>query len=458
MYSTINGTDHSLATELASSIRGKVITPTDIDYDKERRVFNGAIDRRPALIVKCAGTRDVVNTIRFARSNKILVSVRGSGHSVGGHSVCDGGIVIDLSKMKGIHVNPVDFAARAQPGTTWGEFDYETQLFGLATTGGTVSTTGISGLTLGGGIGWLMSKYGLTCDNLLAADLITADGEFLIADKDHNSDLFWGLRGGGWNFGVVTSFKYKLHKVGPVLAGSIIFPMESGRPVLEFFREFTEDLPDELTTSLTFMTNSRGMRIISFDFCYSGDDLERGKYFLRSINNLDNVLKDTVSSISYCEFQKLYDNPLRAGLRSYWRSNYMKGVTDGFIDTILDHFNKVPSDNTLIMLEHYHGKMSRVPPSATAFGHRDANYGLLIISNWIDTHEEDRNLDWSNKFFLAIQPHTMKKVYVNYLDNEPSERVEIAYGPESYDRLVTLKNKYDPTNFFRMNQNVGPRK
>jgi FAD binding domain/Berberine and berberine like len=441
--------------EFKADLRGELLRPGDRDFDAARRVFNGAINKLPTLIVRCAGVADVISAVRFARVHELLVAVRGGGHNVAGNAVCDGGIVIDLSRMRSVRVDPERQTARAEAGATWGDFDHETQAHGLATPGGMVSSTGIAGLTLGGGIGWLLGTCGLTCDNLLSVDIVTADGRFLTASATYNEELFWGLRGGGGNFGIVTSFEYRLHRLGPVLGGSIIYPLEQAQQVLSFYRSFTSSAPDELTVNATLYTSPDGLPVVSIDVCYAGS-IEQGEKVLRPLRELGTPLVDLIQPMPYCKLQKMFDNPFRIGLQTYWKSAFANDLSTDAINTIIAHFSDVPSAQTIVFIHHYHGEMCRIGKEETAFNHRDAHYDVLIAPYWRQQVETERNMQWTQAFFSAIQPFSMGTVYVNFLSNEGEKRIKAAYGSEKYARLVALKNTYDPTNFFRLNQNIKP--
>lgn len=449
--------NETLTKELRSKLRGEVLLPGDAGYDDARKIYNAMIDKRPGLIARCAGVNDVVQCIKTARANDLLVSVRGGGHNVAGNAVCDDGLMIDLSPMKEIQVNAEKRTARAQPGVTWAEFDRETQNYGLATTGGLVPSTGIAGLTLGGGIGWLMGQYGLSCDNLLSADLVTAEGEIVTASASENEDLFWGLRGGGGNFGIVTSFEFRLHPVGPILGGMLIHPLEKARDVLPFYRGFAASAPDELGSAAAMVTTPDGMPALAVIVSYSGP-VEKSEEILRPIREYGPPVADMVSAIQYGDVQRLLEPSYPPGLRNYWRSSFLKGLTDDAIATIADFYSRVPSPRSAIVLEHFHGAVKRVGKDETAFNHRDADWNFLITALWDDPAQDDANIRWCRELSEAIQPFTSGGVYVNYLGEEGQDRVRAAYGATKYERLVGLKNKYDPTNFFRLNQNIPPAK
>ena len=451
---------------LRDALRGPVIVPGDEGYDAARAIWNGAIDRRPAAVARCTGVADVVAAVRFARERDLLVAVRSGGHGVGGHAICDGGLVIDLSPMKGIRVDPAARTARAEAGVLWGELDRETQLHGLATVGGIVTHTGIAGLTLGGGIGWLMRKYGATVDNLLSVDLVTAEGEVLTASEDEHADLFWGIRGGGGNFGVVTSFVFRLHPVGPiVLAGPIFHPFEDAREVLAFYREFIATAPDELTTIFELATAQpvpflpeevHGKPIVMVGACYAGA-LEDGIEVVRSLKEFGDPIVDLLEPKPYTELQSIFDPTSPHGWHRYWKSIELPSLTEVAIDTLVEHSSAFTSPKSYCIVFHLGGALARVREDETAFSQRDAGHNVNINAVWTqDDPEGERHVAWARDFFSAIQPHAGGRVYVNFLGDEGAERVRQAYGDRRYGRLVELKRAYDPTNFFRMNQNIEP--
>ena len=448
--------DEALVQDLGVAFRGDLLRPGDDDYDGARAVWNAMISRMPVLIARCTGAADVVRAVQFARANNLLVSVRGGGHSVAGHATCDGGVMIDLSGMKGIRVDPAARTVRAEPGLTWGEFDRETQAFGLATTGGIVPSTGIAGVTLGGGFGYLMRRYGLACDNLLSVDVVTADGELRIASETQNPELFWGIRGGGGNFGIVTSFEYRVHPVGPtVLGGLILHPLSAAGAAMRFYREFTSTAPDELTTYFACLTTPEGDRLVGFAVSYCGP-LEEGEAVVRPLRQFGAPIDDTVGRMSYVELQAL-DGPLYPpGRLNYWKSSFVHDLSDAAIDTIIAHFEAVPSPLSIVALEQLGGAVSRVGMDATAFNERSAPYSFIITSQWTDPAESGRNIRWTRDLWDAMRPFESEAAYVNYLGAEEQDRIRAAYGAEKYERLVALKNTYDPTNLFRLNQNINP--
>jgi FAD/FMN-containing dehydrogenase len=450
--------DASTVEKLSAGIRGDLLRPGDDGYDSARTIWNGMIDRHPALIVRCAGVSDIVQSVNFARQSGLLVSVRGGGHNVSGNAICDGGIMIDLSPMKSVHVDPERCVARVEPGVLWGEFDHETQQFGLATTGGLISTTGVAGLTLGGGIGWLMGNHGLACDNLLSVDIITAEGQFLTASESQNQELFWGLRGGGGNFGIVTSFEFRLHPVSEMLGGIIMHRLDQAVDFVKFYNEFSQTAPDELGTLLAFATSPDGEPVVAIRACYNGP-CEEGERILKPLREFGTPLADMIGPMPYVEIQRMIDDGFPSGMQNYWKSNFLSELDDKAIQTIVDYMRRAPSPNSKIAIEQFHGAAGRVGSNDTAFNHRDARYNLLIVGIWPDASARDENVSWVRNLWDAMQPYSSGGVYVNYLGQEADEgieRIKAAYGHDKYERLVALKNKYDPSNVFRMNQNIRP--
>ncbi len=452
--------DRGVIDELRSRLRGDLLRPNDRPYDDARRVFNAAIDKRPALIARCAGVADVLTAVRFARGRGLLVAVRGGGHNVAGNALCDGGLVIDLSRMRAVRVDPARRTARAEGGVTWGILDRETQAFGLATTGGIVPTTGIAGLTLGGGWGWLARSYGLACDNLLSADVVTADGRVLTASEVENADLFWGIRGGGGNFGIATSFEYRLHRVGPVVAGLLAFPLDRAGAVLRRYAELTEAAPDALAAyaSLVQLPDPDGRRVLGIRVCCNGS-VERGRRSLEALWDLDPVL-DAVGPTTYPAVQAAGAVRYPVGRFHYWKASFLTTLTDGAIEALLAQFGVLPSRLSHLVIEQLGGAISRTAPAATAYAHRHARYSLLVVGVGENRAEYDAAIPWVRRAWDAMQPFCPSGVYVNYLGREADEapeRIEAAYGPGTYQRLVALKRAYDPDNFFRVNQNIRPR-
>jgi FAD/FMN-containing dehydrogenase len=438
----------------AESVRGLVLRRGDAGYESARRVFNAMIDRHPALIVSCAETGDVVRGVDFARSYGLPLSVLGGGHSVAGNAVCDGGVMLDLSGMKEIRVDPAGRVAVAQPGLTLGEFDRATQAHGLATTLGVVSMTGIAGLTLGGGIGWLNGKHGLACDNLLAADIVTADGRMLTVNASENQDLYWGLRGGGGNFGVVTSFTYRLHPVATVLAGAVAFPSERAREALRFYHEFASACPDELSTAASLVRDDGGHPVLTVAVCYCGA-LPEGERVLRPLRSFCPAAEDSVEPMDYRAFQSGSDAGYPSGRQHYWKAGFLRELPDDAIDVLLGFVAEMPSPDSGAGLQQMCGAAARVDPAATAFAHRARQYDLNILSQWADPADTPRNVAWTRAFFAAMEPFLERAVYANNLGDEGEDRVRAAYGV-NYDRLAALKARYDPVNLFRANQNVRP--
>jgi FAD/FMN-containing dehydrogenase len=451
---------------LAESFRGELLLPSSPGYDAARRIWNGAIDRHPGCIACCTGVADAVAAVRFARERDLLVAVRSGGHGVAGHAVCDGGLVIDLSPMKGVRVDPQARTARVQAGVLWGELDRETQLHGLATVGGIVTHTGIAGLTLGGGLGWLMRKYGATVDSLLSVDVVTADGNLVTASADENPDLFWCVRGGGGNFGIVTSFEYRLHGLGPiVLAGPVFYSLEDGRAVLRFYREFADGAPDELTTifelsmaqPLPFLpAEVHGKPIVMVGACYAGPPQE-GLEVVRPLKEFGDPIADLLEPKPYLALQSMFDPFVPHGWHRYWKSVELPRLTDDAIDTLVEQASAQTSPKSYCIVFQLGGMLSRVGRDETAFTQRDAAYNVNINAVWTpEDPDAERHIQWARDYFAAMQPHARDRVYLNFLGDEGPHRVRQAYGSATYDRLAELKATYDPDNFFRLNQNIHP--
>jgi FAD/FMN-containing dehydrogenase len=456
---TSNGADRILedaeVAAFAADLRGPLLRQGDAGYDAVRQVWNGMIDRRPALIARCAGVADVMAAVRFARDRSVLVSVKGGGHNITGNAVCEGGLMIDLSPMKSVRVDPQKRTARAEAGLTWGEFNRETQVFGLATTGGVVSTTGIAGLTLGGGLGWLMGKHGLSCDNLLSADIVTADGEFLTVSTEQHPDLFWGLRGGGGNFGVVTSFEYRLHPVTSVLAGMVVHPMDKAKELLRFYRDFARSSPDEVIAAAALMTSHEGAPVAVIVASYIGD-IAAAERVLAPVRRFGAPLVDTIGPTSYVALNSLFDAAVPyGGVQRYWKSSFLKELGDDLLDIFVARSAKLLSPMSMVLFFHMHGAAIRVDRNETAFGLRQDQWDYDVISQWTDPAETAQHVQWTRDFWNAVEPFASGEVYVNHLDAEEATRIRAAYGGH-YDRLVALKNKYDPANLFRLNQNIRP--
>jgi len=446
---------HYAVEDLRKSVRGPVLCPGEPGYDETRTIPNAMIDRRPAIIARCAGAADVIACVRFAREHNLLTSIRGGGHSVAGKSVCDDGLMIDLSAMKGIRVDPARRTARAQTGLTLGEFDRETQAFGLATTLGTVSKTGISGLTLGAGWGHLHGKYGLALDNLISLDVVTADGRLLTASVSENEDLFWGLRGSGGNLGVVTSLEYRLHEVGPVLGGAVCYPTDKAKDLMHFFRDWADRIPDELVIQCASLSLSDAGRLFAIAACYHGE-LSQGEKVLRPLRNFGNPVVDLFAPISYVQMQSMFDPFFPPGRLTYVKSNFVHSLSDEAIDTFAAFVGKSPSPYSFAPgLEHWHGAATRVGVADTAFPHRRHSYNFMVWSNWESPSDSEENIQWTRDCWSAMKPFLISSTYGNYASDEGEAIAREAYGC-NYDRLAALKKKYDPTNFFRMNHNIKP--
>jgi FAD/FMN-containing dehydrogenase len=453
--SRTNVNDADIAS-LRSNVRGELVVAGDARYDEARRVWNGNVDRRPGLIVRCTGAADVQQAVNFARSLGLLVSIRGGGHSAPGYGTNEGGLVIDLSPMKGIRVDPDARTVSAQGGVLWRELDHETQAYGLATTGGTVSNTGITGLTLGGGLGWLMGKHGLTVDNLISADLVTADGEFRKASVKDNPDLFWALRGGGGNFGVVTSFEYRLHPVTQVLGGMVIYPLDQARDVLRFYRDFCGTLPDEAEAYAALLTAPQGMPVAALILGYNGPIAE-GEKVLAPARRFGKPVADVVAPMPYAARQRMLDEPNAAhGLQRYWRSAFTEQISDGLIDVMVEGASSFSSPLSALLFFHMHGAATRVSPLATAFAPRRTQWDFDAIGQWADAGQSGAHTGWVRALWTKLEPHLKGSAYVNHLaaDDRP-EKVRASYG-DNYARLRALKATYDPKNLFRVNANIAP--
>jgi FAD/FMN-containing dehydrogenase len=465
----VNGPDHlnldrPAVDALGTTLRGNLVRPGDGAYEQHRRVWNGSIDRHPALIVRCAGVADVRSAIRFAQEHGLLVAVRGGGHSFPGYSVCDGGLVIDLSLMGGIRVDPEERTARVQAGALLGELDRETQEFGLAVTSGIVTHTGVAGLTLGGGLGWMQRRYGLTIDSLLSVDVVTADGSLVTASETHHPNLFWGLRGGGGNFGIVTEFEFRLHQVGPeVFAGPVFWPMEEAPEVLRFYRDWIAECPDELMTIVVqrralalpgVPEDMVGRQVIAIVACFVGG-VDHGERVIRPLKSFGRPLLDLCQPKPYLAHQSAFDAGFPHDWWYYVRACDIAVITDDVIDVVAEHGRRIVSPISSVGLWQMGGAIARVDDDATAFSGRNAGFTFNINGNSYDADGFDAERQWVRDYWSALEPyHT--GVYVNFLMDEGEEGVRLAYGPAKYDRLKALKRTYDPDNFFRLNQNIPP--
>ena len=442
--------------ELKKQVRGEVLRQSERGYDEARSIYNAMIDRRPALVVLCAGTADAAASVRFAREHNLPLSIRGGGHNVAGNAVCDGGLMLHMGKLKGVQVDVKNRTATAQPGVTLGDYDRATTSLDLVTPVGVVSGTGIAGLTLGGGLGWLMGKYGLACDNLIGAEVVTAEGKIVQASEAENADLLWGLRGGGGNFGIVTEFRYRLHPLENTIGGLLIYPLEKSKEVLRFFREITPQCPDDLAVAAALLNAPDGTPVSAFVVCYNGDP-KQGEKILAPIRAFGPPVADAVGPVPFIQQQTLFDPAYPPGRFHYWKAGFMNSLPEEAIDVAIEHFARRPSPMTALMFEHMHGAASRVPADATAFAHRFNHYNFSAFGVWENAKDNEVNRKWVQDFWQAARPYLSGRAYVNYLSQEGADRVREAYGP-NYERLAALKKKYDPTNFFRLNQNIPPAK
>jgi FAD/FMN-containing dehydrogenase len=441
--------------DLSRSFSGELLRPDAASYDDVRRVHNGLIDKRPGLIARCATTDDVVAAVKFCRELGLELSVRGGGHNVAGRAVTDGGVMIDLSAMKGIDVNARDRVVIAEGGVTWGEMDATTHAHGLAVPGGVVSSTGIAGLTLGGGLGWTQGRFGLSADNLLAAEVVTADGTVVVANDEDHADLFWALRGGGGNFGVVTRFTYRAHPLTTVLGGLVAYPADEAAQVLATYRAVTADAPDALSVQvgLLHVPGDDPLPAIGVPLCHCGDDEAAAEADVKALRRAGTVLVDDVGRIPYPVMNAATDPLFPRGALNYWKQAFVDEVSDGLIGVLVEAFAAVPSPMSALVVEPVHGAAARVPLDATAFPYRREGYAVLVCGQWRDPADNETNISWVRETFAALAPHVSDRRYVNYMGDEDSARA--AYGPQ-YDRLVEVKRRYDPDNLFRLNQNVDP--
>jgi FAD/FMN-containing dehydrogenase len=442
---------------LREAFSGQVLAPADPGYDEARRIHNGLIDKRPALIARCLHTADVVDAVNFGREEGLEISVRSGGHNVAGKAVTDGGLMIDLSLMQGIHVDPARGTARAQAGVRIREYDRATAAFGLATPSGVVSSTGIAGLTLGGGLAWLMSKYGLAVDNLLSAEVVLASGAIATASEEADPDLFWAIRGGGGNFGVVTSFEYRTHPVASVLGGPVLHPLEAAPELFSFYRDFAADLPDELATQAAFLhaPDGSGTKLCAVALCHMGDDTERAEADVRPLRQFGSPVADMVQRMPYPVLNTGVDWLFPEGVLNYWKSAFFSELSHQAVAVMVEAFEDAPSELCALVIEDFHGAVTRVAPEATAYPHREPGFNLLLISAWTDAAQTDACIAWARETFDALSPYMADRSYTNYLSADDHDRIRQAYGP-NYERLVELKRRYDPHNLFRLNQNIDP--
>ena len=454
----MSGVTSDDSVQLGEVFSGPLLTPGDRGYEQARSVHNGLIDRCPAVIARCLHTADVADAVNFGRNEGLEISVRGGGHGVAGKAVTDGGLMIDLSLMKGIHVDPVRSAARVQAGVLVGELDRATAAFGLATPSGVVSTTGIAGLTLGGGIAWLMGKYGMAVDNLLSAEVVLASGEVVTASEDADPDLFWALRGGGGNFGVVASFDYRAHPLVSVLGGPVLHPLAAAPKLFALYREFAAELPDELSTQAVFLhaPDGSGTKLCGVAVCHAGDDADQAEADVRPLRSFGSPAADMIQRMPYPTVNTGVDWLSPAGTLSYWKSAFFSELSDPALEVLTRAFERAPSELCALVVEDFHGAVTRVAPMATAYPHREPGFNLFLISQWSDPGQTPAGIAWARETFDALAPYMADRSYTNYLSADDYDRVRHAFGP-NYERLVELKRRYDPDNLFRLNHNIDPK-
>ena len=453
MKELIKGLSTDQLADLRRVLNCPILTPNDPDYATARKIWNGMIDRKPSVIVRPTGIADVIQAVRFARDHDLAASVRGGGHSVAGKSVADGAIMIDLSLLREVQVNPGRQSALVQGGATWGEFDRACEQFGLATTGGVISSTGVCGLTLGGGIGWLMGKHGLSCDNVISADLVDADGNHLSVSATENEDLFWAIRGGGGNFGIVTVLEFRLHQLASVHGGMVLYPRSAAFDLLRQYRDLATHAPDELTAYAALLTG-HGHPLAAIALCHSGSSADRAarcqQFYLSSPPAVD-----MMGEKKYTEIQTMLDISAPAGVHYYFKCPFVRELTDEVIRAIIEFAEKMPTEQSQIIFEHMHGAASRVPVEQTAFGLRRVHYSINIAAGWTDQAMAEKCIDWARELASVLEAFGASDAYVNYLGEEGPSAVKASYGA-NYARLTALKKKYDPDNFFRFNQNIPP--
>ena len=450
--------DQRNVSDLAGQLEGTLLRPGDAGYDDARTIWNAMIDKRPALIARCRSAGDVAAAVLFARDQDLLVSVRGGGHNVAGNAICDDGLMIDLSEMNTVEVDAATRRVRAGGGCTLGDVDKATHAHGLAVPAGIISETGVGGLALGGGVGWLVRKYGMTCDNIVSAEVVTADGRIVTASADENPDLFWGLRGGGGNFGVVTTFEFRAHPVTNVVGGMIIHPRAAARDVYRFYRDFTKTAPIELTAYCACLSTPDGEPVTAILACYCGDAADADST-LAPLRGFGTPIADTLAEIPRIEMQTMFDAGFPYGNRNYWKSSFLDELSDDAIDVIVEHANRIRSPLSAVMIEYYYGgPSSTIGETETAFAHRGAQFDLGIIGQWQDAEEDALHMGWARDAYDAMEPYSNGRIYTNLMGGDQmteATQLRAAFG-QNYERLVALKRKYDPTNFFRLNQNIAP--
>ena len=437
-----------------STFNGQVFEPADLGYNEARQIWNASISKNPRLIARCSGIADVIAAVTFGRANNLLTAIRGGGHNVGGRALCDDGLVIDLSRMRSVWVNPSTQRVQVQGGATLGDIDRETHVFGLAVPCGIVSKTGIGGLTLGGGVGWLIRKYGMTIDNLLSAQVVSADGKVLTASASENEDLFWALRGGGGNFGVVTSFEFQAHPVATVLGGLLLYPRAAAVDVIRHFRDFISSAPDELTAYIALLHGPDGSPLVGVIPCYCGD-VSEGERVLHSLRKFGNPIMDGIQAMPFPVMQSLLGPSFPDGNQNYWKSTMQRDLPDDAISAIVEHANALQSPLSFVVLEYYGGAAGRVPNEATAFPHRHLPWDILFIAQWTNLAQTSMHRDWARTGEERLRPFSQNAHLLSALDVEADDVIKTAFGP-NLARLATIKEKYDPTNFFRVNQNIKP--
>jgi len=447
--------DPALIDTFRQDFQGQIILPDEADYEQARQIWNASIDRHPGMIARCLGTADIMQAVTFARENKLLVSVRGGGHNVAGRALCDDGVVIDLSLMKGVHVDPTQRTVWVQAGATLGDMDRETALYGLAVPCGVISRTGIAGLTLGGGVGWLVRKHGLSCDNIIACEVVTAEGELVTASEESHPDLFWGLRGGGGNFGIVSSFLFRAHPVTTVLGGPILYPRADAQAVLRHYRDFMATAPEELTVYAGLISTPEGQPATAIVACYCGD-IATGEKVLAPLRKFGSPMADMIQPLPFTAMQRMFDASFPDRSHNYWKSAFLKELGNDVIDIAIDYANRMESPLSGLMLEFYGGAAGRVAPAATAFAQRQAEYNIGIMAQWLDSKESDKHIRLVRAAWDALQPYATGRYLPNFTSDESTDQVRAAFG-SNYERLAAVKAKYDPANFFSLNQNVKTR-